>query len=343
MAPEEVEKLSDTLAGPHHGVPFMDITEHPEVFPVVESGNTSQAIYSANEINHAMSFIDLSNPQENLQYLTGVVGPLQNRRHNTADGAAAARWIRDIMQGYCDQLDRSGRCSVSTFTSPRTPQLSVILRREGSNNPNRQVVIIGGHLDSIAGSNVRAPGADDDGSGTVTVMEAARAFLAAGTDNALTLEFQLYAAEEVGLWGSGDLANSYRTRGINVKSMVQFDMNGCCAAGRGLTRGTRYNVCTDAAFTNSALTARLRTVITNFGDLPQGNFQYGYAASDHASFARAGFPACHVKENVGYPPIHSPNDVYANIDFVYLGSFVRVAIGFAITESNARVIMSDVV
>jgi len=199
MAPEEVEKLSDTLAGPHHGVPFMDITEHPEVFPVVESGNTSQAIYSANEINHAMSFIDLSNPEENLQYLTGVVGPLQNRRHNTADGAAAARWIRDIMQGYCDQLDRSGRCSVSTFTSPRTPQLSVILRREGSNNPNRQVVIIGGHLDSIAGSNVRAPGADDDGSGTVTVMEAARAFLAAGTDNALTLEFQLYAAEEVGL------------------------------------------------------------------------------------------------------------------------------------------------
>ena len=37
----------------------------------------------------------------------------------------------------------------------------------------------------------------------------AHCFRKAGTDNALTLEFQLYAAEEVGLWGSGDLVGFY--------------------------------------------------------------------------------------------------------------------------------------
>jgi len=335
MSPAEVEKLPE-LAGSNHGTPFMDVTNHPNVYTVPE-GNSTYALDLATqvEVDHVASFIKLENPQSNLQYLTGVSSSLQNRRHNTADGAAASRWIRDIMAGYCSAYDRSGRCSAEVYNHQRTPQPSVIARRLGSRNP-QQVVIIGAHLDSIAGANNRAPGADDDGTGTITVMEAFRAFLEAGIDNGITLEFQLYAAEEVGLWGSQEIADAYRDRGINVKSMVQFDMNGCCAAGRGFTRGTRYNVCTDAAFTNTALTARLRTVISAYGDLEQGNFQYGYAASDHASFARAGFPACHVKENVNYPPIHSPNDVYENIDFVYLGSFVRVALGFAITEAEAR-------
>ncbi len=61
----------------------------------------------------------------------------------------------------------------------------------------------------------------------------------------------------------------------NWLMLAQFDMNGCCAAGRGLTRGTRYNVCTDAAFTNSALTARLR-VRSEFSAAAQFNASFPF-------------------------------------------------------------------
>ena len=43
-------------------------------------------------------------------------------------------------------------------------------------NSSLPAVIFGAHLDSIAsGVNGRAPGADDDGSGSVTLLEALRA------------------------------------------------------------------------------------------------------------------------------------------------------------------------
>jgi len=272
--------------------------------------------------------IDLSEYTENLRWLTGnVAGAPQNRKHNTAPGRQASHWIQEKCASYC-----GSRCTSVLYQHQRTPQPSVIVRYNARTPRNDQVVIIGAHLDSTA-SGDRAPGADDDGTGTITVMAALHALLECGWEPNVNVEFQMYAAEEVGLWGSQEIAQAYSNQGVNVKSMIQFDMNGCCSASSGLTRGTRFNVCTDAAFTNSALTARLRQYITATATLQQGNFAYGYAASDHASFARAGFPACHVKENVGYSPIHSANDNFNNIDFVYLMNFVKVAIQFAVSEA----------
>lgn len=236
------------------------------------------------------------------------------------------------MSEYCLQYAPS-RCTARLYTHARTNQPSTVTTLTGSGTSNERI-LIGAHEDSTASGN-SAPGSDDDGSGSVTVMEAMRAFLEAGLDNDITIEFQTYAAEEVGLWGSADIAADYANSNVAVRGMLQFDMNGCCSASSGLNRGTRYSICTDAAFTDTALTNRLRSVISSYGDLPSQDFTYGRAASDHASFARNGFPAAHVKEDVSYQPIHTANDVYGNIDFDYLESFVKIALGFAIEESGA--------
>ena len=62
-------------------------------------------------------------------------------------------------------------------------QQNVTMTVQGTENPD-EVVVIGGHLDSIsdsgAGDAMQAPGADDNASGTATLTEVARAALANG-------------------------------------------------------------------------------------------------------------------------------------------------------------------
>ena len=60
-----------------------------------------------------------------------------------------------------------------------------------------EIVLLGAHLDSWD----IAPGANDDGAGVVTVLEAARQILAAGVQPARTIRVVLYANEEFGLSG----------------------------------------------------------------------------------------------------------------------------------------------
>lgn len=69
-----------------------------------------------------------------------------------------------------------------------------------------------------------APGADDDGSGTVTILEAYRALLAAEYLPETPVEFHWYSAEEGGLLGSQAIAQRYAEEGKQVKAMVQMDM-----------------------------------------------------------------------------------------------------------------------
>lgn len=93
--------------------------------------------------------------------------------------------------------------------------------------------MVGAHQDSInlwMPSILSAPGADDDGSGTVTILEAFRALLASedvlAGKHENTLEFHWYSAEEGGLLGSQAVFAAYEQAGVDVKAMLQQDMTG---------------------------------------------------------------------------------------------------------------------
>lgn len=72
----------------------------------------------------------------------------------------------------------------------------------------------------------RAPGADDDGTGTVNLIEALRALVAAGWKPARPLEFHWYSGEEAGLLGSQAIATAYARSGVKVYAMMEMDMSG---------------------------------------------------------------------------------------------------------------------
>jgi leucyl aminopeptidase len=104
-------------------------------------------------------------------------------------------------------------------------QSSIIARIPGK---SERTVVIGAHQDSInlfLPSLLAAPGADDDGSGTVTTLEAFRVLVehlkSSGEVLEQTVEFHWYSAEEGGLLGSQAIFSSYEKEGKDVVAMLQ--------------------------------------------------------------------------------------------------------------------------
>jgi leucyl aminopeptidase len=68
---------------------------------------------------------------------------------------------------------------------------------------------------------LKAPGADDDGSGTITILEVFRSLVNTGFRPLRPVEFHWYSGEEAGLLGSQDIAQKYAKRGVDVFAMIQ--------------------------------------------------------------------------------------------------------------------------
>jgi leucyl aminopeptidase len=116
------------------------------------------------------------------------------RYYTSASGIAVSSWLRDKWASYA-----TGRSDVQVtlFAHPQFPQQSVVATIPGTTRAS-EVVVIGGHLDSVS-SSAAAPGADDDASGIATLSEVLRVLLAKNYRPERTLKFIAYAAEEVGL------------------------------------------------------------------------------------------------------------------------------------------------
>ena len=84
-------------------------------------------------------------------------------------------------------------------------------------------IILGSHLDSANYESplLPAPGADDGGSGTVTILEAFRALVQAGFRPKAPVEFHWYAGEG-GLLGSQGIVSEYLYQCKDIRAMIQF-------------------------------------------------------------------------------------------------------------------------
>jgi Zn-dependent M28 family amino/carboxypeptidase len=75
--------------------------------------------------------------------------------------------------------------------------------RSPNEDPNARLVILGGHYDTVPAG----PGANDNGSGTATILEVARE-LAADPVPGVAVRYIAFGAEEIGLLGSKAYVNS---------------------------------------------------------------------------------------------------------------------------------------
>ena len=118
-----------------------------------------------------------------------------------------------------------------TLSNFKKPSYNVVGIIEG-NDPNlkKEYILIGAHYDHIGiikaeNGDAIANGANDNASGTTTVMEIARYF-GANKTNKRSLIFALFSAEEKGLLGSRHLAKKLKEADLNLYTMLNFEMTG---------------------------------------------------------------------------------------------------------------------
>lgn len=209
----------------------------------------------------------------------GELSSRKNRYYQSESGAAASHWLRDRWKSFTTRADVTVELVDHGYK-----QKSVVMTIPGRTRPD-EIVVIGGHLDSIAlgGASATAPGADDDASGIATLTEVARALLAADFRPDRTIQFMAYAAEEVGLRGSLSIARDYQKRGVNVVGALQFDMTNF--------QGSDRDIWIIDDFTSKAQNRFLIDLIEKYVGASWGVDVCGYACSDHASWNRIGVPA----------------------------------------------------
>ena len=253
----------------------------------------------------------------------GTRHTLSARDHPTRGIGAALRWTEDEFErfsrecGGCLEVIRTG----DTVTRPpRIPNPTlvenVVAIQRGTERPN-QVVIITGHIDSRVSDPLNftadAPGANDDGSGTAAVIEAARVL--SRHRFPATIVYAALSGEEQGLHGGRILADYARAQGWEVVANLNNDIigNSCGSDGvcddanvRVFSEGLRWQggdalrgqVRSQGGENDSPSRNLSRYLASLAEDLSLGlevrqiwrNDRFG-RGGDHTEFLNAGFPA----------------------------------------------------
>lgn len=251
-----------------------------------------------------------------------------NRYYKSQSGVDASNWL---LTRWTEMARGRSDITVRQFAHAGYPQQSVMLSIAGSEKPDESIVL-GAHLDSILVSRMsdtaQAPGADDDASGIASLTEALRAMLELQYRPKRSIHIVAYAAEEVGLRGSQDIARSFKQLGSKVVGVLQLDMTNY--------KGAAVDIYLFTDYTDSKQNAFLAQLVAVYlPDLKVGYDQCGYACSDHASWQALGYPtsmpfeASFARDN---PAIHTARDTFANSggQASHALKFARLAAAFAI-------------
>ncbi len=281
-------------------------------------------------VNELLPKIKANNIRGNISTLSNFT----NRFYNTRTGKEAANWLTAQWQSLAAT---KSWVTVEPYNHSGWGQNSVILKIQGSELPN-EILVMGGHLDSTAGSGTRegtkAPGADDDASGIASLMQVAQVLISDGKQPQRSIHIMGYAAEEVGLRGSKDIAREYKNRGENVVGVLQLDMTNY--------QGSNADIVFMTDYVNASFNRYLKSLLSTYqSHINYSDDRCGYACSDHASWYNQGYPTSMPFEatfNGANPSIHTRNDTLANSDPQAENSvpFARLALSFAIEMANPR-------
>lgn len=221
---------------------------------------------------------------------------------------------------------------ITQIAHTSTKQKSVKFSLTGKTLPN-EVIVLGGHLDSINGwfGTGRAPGADDNASGSASLVEALRVFLTHNIQPERTVEFYWYAGEESGLLGSAEIAQAAKRENKNIKAVLQLDMT--------LFPGSGANtIASMSDFTAPWLRDYMNQINKTYLNISVLDDKCGYGCSDHASWHRQGFATLFPTEatfNSVFQQIHTDKDVVSSVmSFDHALIFSKIALIFAMDLSQ---------
>jgi hypothetical protein len=252
-----------------------------------------------------------------------------------------------------------------TFQGERVPTptriCDMVAIQRGTERPN-DVVIITGHIDSRVSDPLNAnafePGANDDGSGSAAVIEAARVLSKHKFPG--TIVYSLDSGEEQGLYGAKVISAYAKAQGWNVVANLNNDIIGNSCGSDGLCDSTQVRIFSEGPRwqAHEALAAQQRS-LGGENDAPSRNISRyldGLAdrlkigldvrqvwrndrfgrGGDHTEFLNLGFPAVRFtvaveNYNWQHQDVRVENgihygDTVDHMDFPYLAKIAKLNI-----------------
>jgi hypothetical protein len=275
-------------------------------------------------VSEIISHVDASTVKSCIQGLQNFV----TRRWDQSNRDSVFQYVKNkfINAGVTD-------VKLDSFTYSSALQQNVVATITGSKNPEK-VIIVGGHMDSQNkyGDPTRAPGADDNASGTSAAIEMARVLRLAHYQPSVTLQFIGFAAEEAvppGLNGSKHFAQEARSAGMDIKVMMNYDMIGY----RQRWQSDRdFNI---IWYPGSETFRDIQAVMaTMYTSLTPYFTTTNYQNSDSYSFYEQSYSTVFCMERdftPSDPRYHTPNDIIDSLDIPYACDIIKSGLATLLT------------
>lgn len=283
----------------------------------------ADATYSIQYQKESTQLINQLNPQRMWDSLA-TFSSSKDRHADSKDGVAAASWIKSEIETAAKSAGRDD-VSVVLVDTDGHKQPSVLVRL-GKGNEKLPGVVIGAHLDTTSSRFERKPGADDDGSGSMTVMESARTIITSGATFKKPVFFVWYAAEELGLIGSQNVVSMFQTEKIPVSGVMHFDMTG-------FTYRNDPSIWLMKDYVDAKLTDFVEQIVKTYVKQPVKYTRCGYACSDHAVWSEQGYAAVLPAESRfedTNPVMHSSQDTMDKLSLTHMTDYAKIATAFAV-------------
>ncbi len=274
-------------------------------------------------VKAAIAKVSEDNIWQTLSHLTSYY----NRSAFSDTGVETAGWLKERFDAMAVAAGRTDVDSYFVETGFYYPQPSLVTVI--GKNLKKPAIVIGAHMDTLDG---RMPGAGDDGSGSSSVMEAARVLFEQNIQLERPLYIIWYSAEERGLVGSQYVVDDFIRNNIPVKAAIQFDMTGYRNDANDPTMWV-FNDYTDKNLNNF-----VSELIKTYIQVPVKYSKCGYGCSDHASWMEEGIPAsfpCETSFPDHNPYIHTSSDTMQLLSGEHMANFSRLAVAFAIELATA--------
>ncbi len=237
----------------------------------------------------------------------GTEYTLESRHSSNPFNPLAAQWIYEKFEAMgldveYHYFNANGENVVATIT--------------GSEFPDQQYIICAHYDDMPSGST--APGADDNASGVVGVLETAR--LLKDFDLKYTVKFIAFDEEEQGLIGSHAYADEASANGDDILGVLNLDMIA-------YDSDDDYEMSISTNALSTEFTSEYTSVLATYDfDLTYNFITTG--ASDHSPFWNNGYQAILAIEdwndfNAYY---HTPSDLFENCNIPYFEQMAQSAL-----------------
>lgn len=254
----------------------------------------------------------------------------------------ARNYILERFRGFSPRLEASLDCYTigPQGRIPADVELCNVMAVLPGRSPRR--VYVSGHYDTVARRadtgnfdwtrwENTAPGANDDGSGTVLTMELARVFAQSGMEFDATLVFIALVAEEEGLVGATLHAQKAAADSVRIDAVFNNDIIGNSMGGNGIVDGRTVRVFSEGP--EDSPSRQMARFIRRWAGVYVPGHEVRLIAredrfgrgGDHTAFNRMGYAGVRFSESrENYSRQHDPNDTWDGVDFPYLARNARV-------------------